>query len=133
MQQRRVKRKNKVCAALRMWCYNEEANVDPLVPEVEAPQSHQSLVTKEPSLSFFMHDFLGGSHPLARIVTGIVANSDVTGLSFSKHNNSIFPITGVIPLVNPKLNGIITNNNLPFVAGLAGLGNGQSSSTIFQN
>lgn len=126
---------------------NEEANADPPIPEVEAPagdnvsispvasptnedQQQPQPVVKEPSLSFFMHDILGGSHPSARVVTGIVANSDVTGLPFSKNNNNIFPITGGIPLVIPKLNGIITNNNLPL---LVGLGNGQSSSTVFQN
>ncbi|KAJ1400200.1 Dirigent protein [Sesbania bispinosa] len=86
-------------------------------------------VGKEPSLSFFMHDIIGGSHPSARIVAGIVANTDVTGLPFSKLNNNIFPITGGIPLVNPKLNGIITNNNLPNLVGL----NGGQSSTVFQN
>lgn len=126
----------------------EEANDVAPVPEVEAPaadnvsvspvvsptnedqiQQQPQPVAKEPSLSFFMHDILGGSHPSARVVTGIVANSDVTGLPFSKNNNNIYPITGGIPLVNPKLNGIITNNNLPL---LVGLGNGQSS-TVFQN
>jgi hypothetical protein len=115
---------------------NEEANADPPIPEVEAStvdnvsvSQKPQPVAKQPSLSFFMHDILGGSHPSSRVVTGIVANSDVTGLPFSKQNKNIFPITGGIPLVNPKLNGIITNNNLPL---LVGLGGGQSS-TVFQN
>ncbi|WJX15442.1 hypothetical protein P8452_05584 [Trifolium repens] len=115
---------------------NKEANADPPIPEVEAStvdnvsvSQKPQPVAKQPSLSFFMHDILGGSHPSSRVVTGIVANSDVTGLPFSKQNNNIFPITGGIPLVNPKLNGIITNNNLPL---LVGLGGGQSS-TVFQN
>ncbi|XP_027353336.1 dirigent protein 9-like [Abrus precatorius] len=86
-------------------------------------------VAKEPSFSFFMHDILGGSHPSARVVAGIVANTDVTGLPFSKLNNNLFPITGGIPLVNPKLNGIITNNNLPLLVGLSGA----QSSTVFKN
>ncbi|XP_061372274.1 dirigent protein 24-like [Gastrolobium bilobum] len=86
-------------------------------------------MAKEPSLSFFMHDILGGSHPSARVVAGIVANTDMTGLPFSKLNNNLFPIAGGIPLVNPKLNGIITNNNLPNLVGLSGA----QSSTVFQN
>ncbi|MED6107074.1 hypothetical protein PIB30_010521 [Stylosanthes scabra] len=94
----------------------------PAVPE-ETPQA------KEPSLSFFMHDILGGTQPSARVVAGIIASTDVTGLPFSKANNNIFPISGGIPLVNPKLNGIITNNNLPL---LVGLSSGQAS-TVFKN
>jgi hypothetical protein len=64
---------------------NEEANADPPVPEVEAStvdnvsvSQQPQPVAKQPSLSFFMHDILGGSHPSSRVVTGIVANSDVT-------------------------------------------------------
>ncbi|KAK7310258.1 hypothetical protein RJT34_07659 [Clitoria ternatea] len=88
-----------------------------------------AAMAKEPSLSFFMHDIIGGSHPSARVVAGIVANTDVSGLPFSKLNNELFPIIGGIPLVNPKLNGIITNNNLPLLVGLSGA----RSSTMFQN
>jgi hypothetical protein len=62
-------------------------------------------------------------------VAGIVANTDVTGLPFSKLNNNLFPITGGIPLVNPKLNGIVTNNNLPNLVGLSAA----QSSTVFKN
>ncbi|OIV91232.1 hypothetical protein TanjilG_30454 [Lupinus angustifolius] len=102
-------------------------------PEAEVPATatpdETPIVAKEPSLSFFMHDILGGSHPSARVVAGIVANTDVTGLPFSKLNNNLFPITGGIPLVNPKLNGIITNSNLPNLVGLSG----SQSSTVFQN
>ncbi|CAL0320650.1 unnamed protein product [Lupinus luteus] len=99
------------------------------VPATTTPDETPVVVGKEPSLSFFMHDILGGSHPSARVVAGIVANTDVTGLPFSKLNNNLFPITGGIPLVNPKLNGIITNNNLPNLVGLGG----SQSSTVFQN
>ncbi|CAK8540918.1 unnamed protein product [Lathyrus sativus] len=100
-------------------------------PEAEAPLPVVTAkpVAKEPSLSFFMHDILGGSHPSARVVAGIVANTDVTGLPFSKLNNNLFPITGGIPLVNPKLNGIVTSNNLPNLVGL----NAAQSSTVFKN
>ena len=97
--------------------------------ETPLPVPAAMPVAKEPSFSFFMHDILGGSHPSARVVAGIVANSDVTGLPFSKLNNNLFPISGGIPLVNPKLNGIITNNNLPLLVGLSG---GQAS-TLFKN
>ncbi|ESW11305.1 hypothetical protein PHAVU_008G018700 [Phaseolus vulgaris] len=129
----------------------DEDSADPLAPETEAPAEDitpvatpipgvlpaipnatpvtPNPVTKEPSFSFFMHDILGGSHPSARVVAGIVANTDVTGLPFSKLNNNLFPITGGIPLVNPKLNGIITNNNLPNLVGLSGA----QSSTVFKN
>ncbi|XP_020220138.1 dirigent protein 24 [Cajanus cajan] len=135
---------------------DEDDNADPPVPETEAPAEDTNItpvatptpgetpevspipdvtpvtpsaVAKEPSFAFFMHDILGGSHPSARVVAGIVANTDVTGLPFSKLNNNLFPITGGIPLVNPKLNGIITNNNLPNLVGLSGA----QSSTVFKN
>jgi hypothetical protein len=114
-----------------------EAEVPLPPPEVEVPLPAVPNVApvaakpvgKEPSLSFFMHDILGGSHPSARVVAGIVANTDVTGLPFSKLNNNLFPITGGIPLVNPKLNGIVTNNNLPNLVGLSAA----QSSTVFKN
>ncbi|XP_027926509.1 dirigent protein 9-like [Vigna unguiculata] len=130
---------------------DEDDNADPPVPETEAPPEDippvptptpevlpaipnatpvtPNPVAKESSFSFFMHDILGGSRPSARVVAGIVANTDVTGLPFSKLNNNLFPITGGIPLVNPKLNGIITNNNLPNLVGLSGA----QSSTVFKN
>lgn len=106
----------------------------PVVPGIAgtgntAVASNAVVASKEPSLSFYMHDIIGGSHPSARVVAGIVANTDVTGLPFSKINNNLFPITGGIPLVNPKLNGIITNNNLPLLVGL----NAAQSSTVFRN
>jgi hypothetical protein len=114
-----------------------EAEVPLPPPEAEVPLPAVPNATpvtakpiaKEPSFSFFMHDILGGSHPSARVVAGIVANSDVTGLPFSKLNNNLFPITGGIPLVNPKLNGIVTNNNLPNLVGLSAA----QSSTVFKN
>ncbi|KAK7394286.1 hypothetical protein VNO78_14808 [Psophocarpus tetragonolobus] len=105
-----------------------EAPAEDITP-VASPEVAPIPVEKEPSFSFFMHDILGGSHPSARVVAGIVANTDVTGLPFSKLNNNLFPITGGIPLVNPKLNGIITNNNLPNLVGLSGA----QSSTVFKN
>ncbi|KAF8021948.1 hypothetical protein BT93_G2170 [Corymbia citriodora subsp. variegata] len=93
--------------------------------------------TAEPQLSFFIHDIIGGSHPSARVVTGVIANSEISAVPFTKPNNDIFPINGGVPLVNGvgningvgNLNGIINNNNLPFLTGL----NGAQASTVIQN
>ncbi|XP_030928698.1 dirigent protein 24-like isoform X1 [Quercus lobata] len=85
-----------------------------------------------PPLTFFMHDVLGGTHPSARVVTGIIANTQINGLPFSKANDNIFPVSGAVPLTNENLNGLLNNNNnLPFLAGLNGIG--PQSSTTFQN
>ncbi|KAI9124427.1 hypothetical protein K1719_004349 [Acacia pycnantha] len=115
----------------------EPEAVTPTLPVAGAPVAGSNTAAattaksagKEPTLSFFMHDIIGGSHPSARVVAGIVSNTDVTGLPFSKINNNLFPIVGGIPLVNPKLNGIVTNNNLPLLVGL----NAAQASTVFQN
>ncbi|KAK3422414.1 hypothetical protein EUGRSUZ_G02765 [Eucalyptus grandis] len=93
--------------------------------------------TAQPQLSFFMHDIIGGSHPTARVVTGVIANSEISAVPFSKPNNNIFPINGGVPLVNGvgningigNLNSVINNNNLPFLTGL----NGAQASTVIQN
>ncbi|GMH22149.1 hypothetical protein Nepgr_023992 [Nepenthes gracilis] len=82
-----------------------------------------------PTISFFMHDVLGGSHASGRVVTGIVATSDASGIPFSKPNNQIFPINGGIPLSNNNVNNIINSNNVPFLTGL----NGQQTGSIIQN
>ncbi|KAL3838349.1 hypothetical protein ACJIZ3_022940 [Penstemon smallii] len=83
--------------------------------------------TADHPMTFFMHDILGGSHPSGRAVAGIVANSDANNLPFSKPNNQIFPINGGVPL--NTVNGVINNNNLPFLVGL----NGSPSNTLVQN
>lgn len=77
--------------------------------------------------SFFMHDILGGTHPSGRVVTGIVASTDVNNLPFTKANDNVFPLDGGVPLNN--INDIVNNNNYPFLAGL----NGQQPSTVLQN
>nr|GEW42317.1 dirigent protein 24-like [Tanacetum cinerariifolium] len=84
---------------------------------------------EHPTLSFFMHDVLGGSHATSRVVTGIVASSDANAVPFSTPNSQVFPITGGIPLNN--INGIVNNNNLPFLAGFSG--NNPNSNTVLQN
>ncbi|XP_010243746.1 PREDICTED: dirigent protein 9-like [Nelumbo nucifera] len=83
----------------------------------------------DPPLSFFMHDILGGTAPSARVVTGIVASTSVNGIPFSRPNSGVFPVNGGVPLFNGN-NGVINNNNFPFLAGLGGT---TTSSTIVQN
>ncbi|CAH8291561.1 unnamed protein product [Eruca vesicaria subsp. sativa] len=84
----------------------------------------------EPSLEFFMHDVLGGSHPSARVVTGIVAQTEVNGIPFSKASNSIFPVDNGVPLVNSNnINSVINPNTAPLLTGLGGA----QTSTVIQN
>ena len=103
------------------------------LPSGPAPVAATSATTgnaapPNPPLSFFMHDILGGSHPSARVVSGITANTQINGLPFSKANGGVFPINGGVPLLNGN-NGLINNNNIPFLTGL----NGGQTSTIIQN
>lgn len=87
-----------------------------------------------PTISFFMHDIQGGSHPSARVVTGVIANSGVSPIPFSKTNNNLFPLQGGTPLLTGNannnmrtINNLVNNpNNLPFLTGLTG----SQSSTI---
>ncbi|XP_022956550.1 dirigent protein 24-like [Cucurbita moschata] len=90
-------------------------------------------VTGTEPISFYMHDILGGSHPSARVVTGVIANSDDSGLAFSKPNDNLFPIQGTLPLLNnDNLKNIINNNNnLPFLAGFNGAS--QGNNLLLQN
>ncbi|GKV28530.1 hypothetical protein SLEP1_g37568 [Rubroshorea leprosula] len=101
-----------------------------------AATAASATVAHEPTLSFFMHDILGGSHPSVRVVTGIVANSEVSPIPFSKPNDNLFPIQGGTPLLTGNVNNIkainnlINNpNNVPFLAGLTG----SQTSTIIPN
>ncbi|KAM0010036.1 putative dirigent protein [Helianthus debilis subsp. tardiflorus] len=87
---------------------------------------------EHPTLSFFMHDVLGGTHATSRVVAGIVANSDANVVPFSTPNSQVFPITGGVPLNN--INGIVNNNNLPFLAGFNGNNpNNPNANTVLQN
>ncbi|GMI87069.1 hypothetical protein like AT2G39430 [Hibiscus trionum] len=90
----------------------------------------------EPTLSFFMHDILGGLHPSARVVTGVIANSEINGIPFSKTNNDLFPVDGAAPLLTGgninninNLNNLINTNNVPFLTGLTGA----QTNAILQN
>ncbi|KAM7510576.1 hypothetical protein LguiB_009451 [Lonicera macranthoides] len=81
------------------------------------------------TLSFFMHDILGGSNPSARAVTGIVTNPAVNGqLPFAKPNGAVLPLNNGVPSNNGN-SGLINNNNIPFLTGLGG----STSSNVFQN
>ncbi|OVA18258.1 Plant disease resistance response protein [Macleaya cordata] len=106
------------------------------VPPVATPPIAVPTVTSSATvvadphhpLSFFMQDILGGSNPSARAVTGIVTNPAVNGqVPFSKPNGAVLPVNNGVPLNNGN-NGIINNNNLPFLTGLSGTAN-----TVIQN
>ncbi|XP_010414493.1 PREDICTED: dirigent protein 10-like [Camelina sativa] len=72
------------------------------------------------TLVFFMHDILGGSNPTARAVTGVVANPALSGqLPFAKTNGANLAINNGVPSDNNN-NGIVNNNNVPFLVGLGG-------------
>ncbi|KAL3518263.1 hypothetical protein ACH5RR_020852 [Cinchona calisaya] len=72
------------------------------------------------TLTFFMHDILGGSNPSAIAVTGIVTNPAVSGqVPFAKPNGAVLPVNNGVP-VNNANSGIINNNNIPFLTGLSG-------------
>ncbi|KAF5207171.1 Dirigent protein [Thalictrum thalictroides] len=113
------------------------AGVAPVVtPVVTQPNANPAATTSatvanaDPrhTLSFFMHDILGGSNPSAIAVTGIVTNPAANGqLPFSKPNGAVLPVNNGIPLNNGN-NGIINNNNLPFLTGLGG-----NTNTLVQN
>ncbi|KAL3581499.1 hypothetical protein D5086_015831 [Populus alba] len=83
---------------------------------VAKPAGPQTTTTTSPPLSFFMHDILGGSHASNRIVTGIIARTDINGIPFSQPNNNIFPLQGGTPLVN--INNLINPNTAPLLTGL---------------
>ncbi|KAL0457732.1 UNVERIFIED_CONTAM: Dirigent protein 10 [Sesamum latifolium] len=72
------------------------------------------------SLTFFMHDILGGSRPSAIAVTGIVANPAIGGqVPFAKPNGAVLPVNNGIPTNNAN-GGIVNNTNIPFLTGLSG-------------
>ncbi|KAL0418136.1 UNVERIFIED_CONTAM: Dirigent protein 25 [Sesamum radiatum] len=95
------------------------------------PGGAATVVTTNPddhSLTFFMHDILGGSRPSAIAVTGIVANPAVGGqVPFAKPNGAVLPVNNGIPTNNAN-GGIVNNNNIPFLTGLSGF-----TSNIAQN
>ncbi|KAL1189532.1 Dirigent protein 24 [Cardamine amara subsp. amara] len=99
-------------------------------PTTQLPLPGSVTGGHEPVLEFFMHDVLGGSHPSARVVTGIVAQTEVNGIPFSKSNNNIFPVDNGIPLVNANnINNLINPNTAPLLTGLSG----SQANTVIQN
>lgn len=81
------------------------------------------------TLTFFMHDILGGSNPSARAVTGAVNNPALNGqLPFAKPNGAVLSVGNNVPQSNGN-SGLINNNNLPFLLGLGGA----TSSPLLQN
>lgn len=84
---------------------------------------------EHPTISFFMHDVLGGSQASGRVVTGIIATSQASGIPFSQPNNQLFPINNGVPIPNSNINNVINNNNVPYLASL----NGQQQQQQLQN
>ncbi|XWS74185.1 hypothetical protein CRYUN_Cryun02cG0194100 [Craigia yunnanensis] len=67
-----------------------------------------------------MHDILDGSNPSAGAVTGIVSNPTVSGqVPFAKPNGANLPVNNGVS-VNSNNNGVVNNNNVPFLTGLGG-------------
>ncbi|XP_022745924.1 dirigent protein 25-like [Durio zibethinus] len=72
------------------------------------------------TLTFFMHDILGGSNPSALAVTGVVSNPAINGqLPFAKPNGANLPVNNGINQ-NSGNTGLINNNNVPLLTGLGG-------------
>ncbi|KAG2730122.1 hypothetical protein I3760_01G278500 [Carya illinoinensis] len=86
-----------------------------------------SAIDAEPmhTLTFFMHDILGGSNPSALPLTGIINNPSFNGqLPFAKPNGAVLPVTNGAS----QDNGLPDINNMPFLTGLGG-----ASSPLLQN
>ncbi|XVF68686.1 hypothetical protein PTKIN_Ptkin11bG0021200 [Pterospermum kingtungense] len=67
-----------------------------------------------------LHDILGGSNPSAKAVTGIVSNPAMSGqVPFAKPNGANLPVNNGVS-VNSNNNGIVNNNDVPFLTGLGG-------------
>lgn len=120
------------CAVAARILTEDDDTPSPVVDVAPAAAPSTTSGTEaHPPLTFFMHDILGGATPSGRVVAGIVANTQIEGLPFSKPNSGVFPLSGGIPLVTAN-NGININNqgnNLPFLGGL----NGARASTVISN
>ncbi|KAE9620515.1 hypothetical protein Lal_00019740 [Lupinus albus] len=102
------------------------SNVPPLV--ATAPTALTNNDHDHYTLSFFMHDILGGSNPTARAVTGVVTNPALNAqVAFAKPNGANIPLNNGVPQNNNN-NGILNNNNLPFLTGLSG-----NTGNVFRN
>ncbi|CAI0443015.1 unnamed protein product [Linum tenue] len=104
---------------------DDESSSSPL-PAATAATS--TTVDPDHTLTFFMHDILGGSNPTTRAVTGVVNNPAINGqVPFAKPNGAVLPVNNGLPQNNNNNNN--NNNNLPFLTGLAGT----TSATLMQN
>ncbi|XP_062154807.1 dirigent protein 25-like [Alnus glutinosa] len=105
----------------------DEQPAVPVVPP-EATNGVDTPVTNaDPShtLTFFLHDILGGSNPTAEAVTGIVNNPAINGqLPFAKPNGAVLPVSNG----NNGLTDNNNNNNIPFLTGLSG-----ATAAVMQN
>ncbi|GAU45792.1 hypothetical protein TSUD_86950 [Trifolium subterraneum] len=106
--------------------------VSSILPPVPLPATATTTGTDIPdqhhTLSFFMHDILGGSNPTARAVTGVVTNPALNAqVAFAKPNGANLPLNSGVPQNNNN-NGILNNNNLPFLTGLSG-----NTGNVFNN
>ncbi|OIV99367.1 hypothetical protein TanjilG_17177 [Lupinus angustifolius] len=102
------------------------SNVPPLI--ATAPTAFTNNDHDHYTLSFFMHDILGGSNPTARAVTGVVTNPALNAqVAFAKPNGANIPFNNGVPQNNNN-DGILNNNNLPFLTGLSG-----NTGNVFRN
>jgi hypothetical protein len=109
-----------------------ESPVSSILPPLPLPATTATIGTDIPdqhhTLSFFMHDILGGSNPTARAVTGVVTNPALNAqVAFAKPNGANLPLNSGVPQNNNN-NGILNNNNLPFLTGLSG-----NTGNVFNN
>ncbi|TKY67306.1 Dirigent protein 25 [Spatholobus suberectus] len=108
-----------------------ESPVSSIVPPLVAatsPVAAVNAVDQHHTLSFFMHDILGGSNPTARAVTGVVTNPALNAqVAFAKPNGANLPLNNGVPQNNNN-GGILNNNNLPFLTGLGG-----TTGNVFNN
>ncbi|KHN32090.1 hypothetical protein glysoja_028885 [Glycine soja] len=87
-----------------------------ILDEVERPEAEEAnnaaeshVADQHHTLSFFMHDILGGSNPTARAVTGVVTNPALNAqVAFAKPNGANLPLNNGVPQNNN--NGGILNN-----------------------
>ncbi|PSS14369.1 Dirigent protein [Actinidia chinensis var. chinensis] len=97
-----------------------ETPISPVTPPPATTGAAVATATPDHTLTFFMHDILGGSNPTSRAVTGIVTNPGVNGqVPFAKPNGAVLPVNNGVPLNNAN-SGVINNNNIPFLSGLGG-------------
>ncbi|KAI4334478.1 hypothetical protein L6164_019167 [Bauhinia variegata] len=91
-----------------------------VVPAAAASAAAVTTVDPHHPLTFYMHDILGGSNPTARAVTGVVTNPALNAqVAFAKPNGANLPLNNGVPQNNNN-DGILNNNNLPFLTGLSG-------------